>query len=193
MALHSSAQIVLHARTCADVSARATRMSAFVYAQARALADAELPSQGVGARKTACGIPVRDLRLTERVLCRLSYRGTWCKDAAGAKQHIDRRARPRLGAKTIQASIGRSHHPAQLAPQRNDVTVRCRERGSDGKSSRTACLSFPKVCIRIPLAPAERARIPQLSCANPKSGERNGRTPPRARVNWSRAHVGERA
>ena len=123
-----------------------------------------------GARKTAWGIPVRDLRLTERVLCQLSYRGTWCRDAAGAKQHMDRRARPRLGTKTIQASIGRCHHPAQLAPQRNDVPVRCRERGSDGKSSRTACLSFPKVCIRVPLAPAERAQIPQLSCANPKSG-----------------------
>ena len=35
--------------------------------------------------------------------------------------------------------------------------------------------------------------IPQLSCASPKSAKRNGRKPPRARLNWSRTHAGERA
>ena len=70
MTLQPSAQrMFLHARTCADFRERATHAQAFVYVQARTLAYAKLPSQGMGAMKAACGIPARDLRLTEGVLC----------------------------------------------------------------------------------------------------------------------------
>ena len=70
MTLQPSAQrMFLHARTCADFRERATHAQAFVYVQARTLAYAKLTSQGMGAMKAACGIPARDLRLTEGVLC----------------------------------------------------------------------------------------------------------------------------
>ena len=106
---------------------------------------------------------------------------------------MDRLARLRLGAETFQASSGKSHRPAQLAPRRCHVAARCRERGLNGKPKGLVSRGWSKGVGSSSTGASCVGSIPQLPCASPKSAERNGRKPPRTRLNWSRTHAGERA